>query len=129
MTQQLSQRRFLSNSYTFTCNMQYCKAYMSFAFVYLCIQKNFLECSESETYRIKNKHPTEQMDSFMSGLIGKVVQSGKSRLQDKTGQLIYIGQKHTLQFPTPQTLREMGTSSQHNNFWDCLSGHLFLMIG
>lgn len=59
------------------------------------MQKIFFECSE--TYRIKNKHPTEQMDSFMGGLIGKVVKSGKSRLQDKTGKLryIYIGQKKT----------------------------------
>ena len=56
--------------------------------MYLCMQKIFFECSE--TYRIKNKHPTEQMDSFMGGLIGKVVQSGKSRLQDKTGKLRYI---------------------------------------
>ena len=54
----------------------------------VCMQKIFFECSE--TYRIKNKHPTEQMDSFMGGLIGKVVQSGKSRLQDKTGKLRYI---------------------------------------
>lgn len=52
------------------------------------MEKIFFECSE--TYRIKNKHPTEQMDSFMGGLIGKVVQSGKSRLQDKTGKLRYI---------------------------------------
>ena len=55
------------------------------------MQKIFFECSE--TYRIKNKHPTEQMDSFMGGLIGKVVQSGKSRLQDKTGKLRYIWDK------------------------------------
>jgi len=94
-------------------------------------KKYFLECSE--TYRIKNKHPTEQMDSFMGGLIGKVVQSGKSRLQDKTGKLRCIGQKkqtrHILQFPTPQTLRGMGTSSQHNDFWNCLGRQAFLMIG
>ena len=96
------------------------------------MQKIFFECSE--TYRIKNKHPTEQMDSFMGGLIGKVVQSGKSRLQDKTGKsrYNYIGQKknrHILQFPTPQTLRGMATSSHHNDFWDCLGGQAFLMTG
>ena len=68
----------------------------------------------------------------MGGLIGKVVQSGKSRLQDKTGQLTCIGQNqqtHDITIPTPQTLRGMGTSSQHNDFWDCLGGQAFLMIG
>ena len=70
----------------------------------------------------------------MGGLIGKVVQSGKSRLQDKTGKsrYNYIGQKknrHILQFPTPQTLKGMATSSHHNDFWDCLGGQAFLMTG
>ena len=102
MTQQLSQERFLSNTYSFTCNMQYFKACGLCICIPLHVKNIFFECSECETYRIKNKHPTEQMNSFMGGLIGKVVQSGKSRLQDKTGQLRYIGQNqqtHNITIP------------------------------
>ena len=39
MTQQLSQERFLSNTYSFTCNMQYCQA----CEMYICVPLPGLE--------------------------------------------------------------------------------------
>ena len=37
--------------------------------------------------------------------------------------------KKTPQFPTPETIREMATSSRCNDFWDRLVGQAVLVIG
>ena len=48
------------------------------------------------------------MDSFMGGLIGKVVQSGKSRLQDKTGKLRYIWDRKNRHNTIPHSTNSEG---------------------
>jgi len=34
-----------------------------------------------------------------------------------------------MQFPTPETIRGIGTNFQYNDFWDRVGGHVLLMIG
>jgi len=41
------------------------------------------EIKDVMTYRVKNQHPTEQVDSLVRSLARQVVQSGKSRLKNK----------------------------------------------
>ena len=36
---------------------------------------------------------------------------------------------HSVQFPTQETIREMGTSFRRNHFWDRLGGQALVMIG
>ena len=36
---------------------------------------------------------------------------------------------HSVQFLTPETIREMGTSFRRNHFWDRLGGQAIVMIG
>ena len=130
MTQQLSQERFLSNTYSFTCNMQYCQACEMYICVPLHAKNIFWMFWDLQDQKQASYRADGQLHGWLDwkGCTEWQEQAARQNRQIK----IYIGQKksrHILQFPTPQTLRGMGTSSQHNDFWDYLGGQAFLTIG
>ena len=43
--------------------------------------------------------------------------------------VVYYLMEHNIQFPIPETIREMGTSFWFNHFWDPLGGQAIVLIG
>ena len=115
MTQQLSQERFLSNTYSFTCNMQYCQACEMYICVPLHAKNIFWMFWDLQDQKQASYRADGQLHGWLDWKGCKEWQEQAARQNRQIK--IYIGQKKQTHITIPHSTNSEGSGYKLSPQW------------